>query len=71
MGAITVAISNAQFVTPAMAQSPIDHAAPEPLVWPALGKLPSGSCVAFSCRTSNVFHFFHASTSPWKSAWAW
>src|SRR5580700_6008250 len=41
MGAVTVAISN-ELVTPAMAQSPIEHAAPEPLVWPALVKLPSG-----------------------------
>ena len=42
MGAATVAVSSAQSVMPALAQSPIEHAPPEPLVWPALVKLPSG-----------------------------
>src|SRR6516164_4861501 len=42
LGAVTVAVSSAESVTPATAQSPIDHAPPEPLVWPALAKLPSG-----------------------------
>jgi hypothetical protein len=42
MGAVTVAVSKGQLVTPAIAQSPIDHVTPEPLVWPALAKLPSG-----------------------------
>src|SRR5260370_16079200 len=43
MGAAAVAVSRAQSVTPARAQSsPIDHAPPEPVVWPALVKLPSG-----------------------------
>src|ERR1700687_4374692 len=42
MGAVTLAAGSAQSVTAAMAQSPIDHAPPEPLVWPALVKLPSG-----------------------------
>jgi hypothetical protein len=41
MGAVTLAAS-AQSVTAATAQSPIDHAPPEPLVWPSLVKLPSG-----------------------------
>jgi hypothetical protein len=41
MGAATVAVSSAQSITRALAQSPIDHAPPEPLVWPALVKLPS------------------------------
>jgi hypothetical protein len=41
MGAATVAVSSAQSIMPALAQSPIDHAPPEPLVWPALVKLPS------------------------------
>ena len=42
MGAVTLAIGGAQSVTAAMAQSPVDHAPPEPLVWPALVKPPSG-----------------------------
>jgi Bacterial extracellular solute-binding protein len=42
LGAVTVAVSSAESVTPATAQSSIDHAPPEPLVWPALAKLPSG-----------------------------
>jgi len=42
MGAATLAAGSAQSVTAAMAESPIDHAPPEPLVWPALVKLPSG-----------------------------
>jgi hypothetical protein len=42
MGAATVAVSSAQSVMPALALSPIEHAPPEPLVWPALVKLPSG-----------------------------
>ena len=42
LGAVTVAVSSAESATPATAQSPIDHAPPEPLVWPALAKLPSG-----------------------------
>jgi hypothetical protein len=42
MGAATLAAGSAQSVTAAMAESPIDHAPPEPLVWPARVKLPSG-----------------------------
>jgi len=42
LGAVTVTVSSAESVTPATAQSPIDHIPPEPLVWPALAKLPSG-----------------------------
>ena len=42
LGAVIVAVSSAESATPATAQSPIDHAPPEPLVWPALAKLPSG-----------------------------
>lgn len=42
MSAVTVAVSKGQLITPARAQSPINHAGPEPLVWPALAKLPSG-----------------------------
>jgi phage tail protein X len=42
MGAVALAAGSAQSVTAAMAQTPIDHAPPEPLVWPALVKLPSG-----------------------------
>src|SRR5579863_4708296 len=38
VGAATMAVRGAQ--SPALAQSPIDHAPPEPLVWPALIKLP-------------------------------
>jgi hypothetical protein len=41
LGAITLVTGKAQSGT-AMAQSPIDHAPPEPLVWPPLAKLPSG-----------------------------
>src|ERR1700719_4608686 len=40
IGAATVAVSSAQSIMPALAQSPIDHAPAEPLVWPALVKLP-------------------------------
>jgi hypothetical protein len=42
IGAVTSAAGSAQSVTAAMAQSPINHAPPEPLVWPALVKPPSG-----------------------------
>jgi len=42
MGAVTLAVGRAKSVTAAMAQSPIDHAPPEPLVWPALAKPPPG-----------------------------
>jgi hypothetical protein len=42
LGAVTVAVSSAESATPATAQSPIDHTPPEPLVWPARAKLPSG-----------------------------
>ena len=42
MGAVAVAVGNATSVASATAESPIDHAPPEPLVWPALAKLPSG-----------------------------
>jgi hypothetical protein len=42
LGAVTVAVSSIDSVTPAIAQRSIDHAPPEPLVWPALAKLPSG-----------------------------
>ena len=42
VNAVTLAIGSAQSVTPAMAQSPIDHPSPQPLVWPALVKLPPG-----------------------------
>jgi hypothetical protein len=41
LGVVTLATGKAQSET-AMAQSPINHAPPEPLVWPALAKLPSG-----------------------------
>jgi hypothetical protein len=41
LGAITLVTGKAQSRT-AMAQSPINHAAAEPLVWPPLAKLPSG-----------------------------
>src|SRR5262249_24058840 len=42
LGAVTAAVGSAMSVTPATAHSPVDHAPPEPLVWPALAKLPSG-----------------------------
>jgi hypothetical protein len=42
MGTVTVAAGSAQSITAALAQSPIDHAPPSPLVWPPLLKLPSG-----------------------------
>jgi hypothetical protein len=42
MGAIAVAVSNAQSVTPSVAQKPIDRAPPEPLVWPTLVTPPAG-----------------------------
>jgi phage tail protein X len=42
MGTTTLAAGSSQPVTAAMAQNPIDHAPPEPLVWPALVKPPSG-----------------------------
>src|ERR1700694_3596410 len=42
MGAVTLAAGSTRSVTAATAQSPIDHAPPEPLVWPSLVKLPSG-----------------------------
>ena len=42
LGAVTAAVGSAMPVTPATAHSPVDHAPPEPLVWPALAKLPSG-----------------------------
>ena len=42
MGAATLAAGSAQSVTAAMTQNPIDHAPPEPLVWPALVRPPSG-----------------------------
>src|SRR6476661_8494504 len=41
LSAVTFAPANAQS-EPVMAKNPIDHASPEPLVWPALTKLPSG-----------------------------
>jgi phage tail protein X len=41
LGAVTLATGKAQSET-AVAQSPISHAPPEPLVWPTLAKLPSG-----------------------------
>jgi len=41
LGALTLATGKAQSET-AMAQNPINHAPAEPLVWPALAKLPSG-----------------------------
>src|SRR5215468_11277679 len=41
VAALTLATGKAQSEA-AMAQSPINHAPAEPLVWPALAKLPSG-----------------------------
>jgi hypothetical protein len=41
LAALTLATGKAQSET-AMEQSPINHAPAEPLVWPALAKLPSG-----------------------------
>jgi phage tail protein X len=41
LGVVTLATGKAQSET-AMAQSPINHTPPEPLVWPPLAKLPSG-----------------------------
>jgi extracellular solute-binding protein len=41
LGALTLATGKAQSET-AMAQRPINHAPAEPLVWPALAKLPAG-----------------------------
>ena len=40
LGAASMAVSSGQSVTPALARSPINQAPPEPLVWPALVKLP-------------------------------
>src|SRR5260221_5867981 len=42
LGAVTVAVGSAQSGKPAMAQSPVNPAPSEPLVWPPLGKPPSG-----------------------------
>jgi extracellular solute-binding protein len=42
MGAVTLAANSPQSVTAAMEQNSMDHAPPEPLVWPALVKPPSG-----------------------------
>jgi phage tail protein X len=42
MGAVAAAVGNAQLATPAIAQCPTGHAPPEPLVWPALARPPSG-----------------------------
>ena len=42
MGGVIAAVGSAQSVTPVMAQSPIDQAPAEPLVWPPLAKTPSG-----------------------------
>jgi hypothetical protein len=41
LGALTLSTGKGQSET-AMAQSPINHAPAEPLVWPALARLPSG-----------------------------
>src|SRR6516225_6564719 len=42
LGAVIDAVRSAESATPAAAQSPLHPAPPEPLVWPALAKLPSG-----------------------------
>src|ERR1700693_2349387 len=42
MEAVPVVAGSAQSITAAMAQSPMDHAPSEPLVWPALVKPASG-----------------------------
>jgi hypothetical protein len=52
LAALTLATGKARSET-AMAQSPIDHAPAEPLVWPAFTKLPSGSR-AFNGHTDTV-----------------
>jgi len=41
LGAVTL-VTGKEGPGMAMAQTPINHAPPEPLVWPALTKLPSG-----------------------------
>ena len=41
LGVVTLATGKAQSGT-TMAQSPINHAPAEPLVWPPLARLPSG-----------------------------
>ena len=41
LGAVTLATGKAQSGT-AVAQSQVNHALPEPLIWPAVAKLPSG-----------------------------
>ena len=41
LGAVTLATGKAQSGT-AVAQSQINHPPPEPLIWPAVAKLPSG-----------------------------
>jgi phage tail protein X len=42
LGATTAVVSNGELSAPALAQCPIERASPEPIVWPGLGKRPSG-----------------------------
>jgi Bacterial extracellular solute-binding protein len=53
MGAMALAIGDAQFATPATAQSSIEHAPPEPLVWPALVN-PASGIRSFNGHTDTV-----------------